>query len=108
MSTEIASKEDFKKLEDKVDDLLQEIRILNTKLHSPKVVTVKDICMVEGISKSKASIDKFYLPRFGQSAYEGAAKWDISEYLEWRKRPLEERRREYQEMTFQKNQRKIK
>lgn len=105
MSTEIASKEDFKKLENKVDDLLQEIRILNTKLLSPKVVTVKDICRVEGISKSTASIEKFYLPRFGQSAYDGRAKWDLSEYLEWRKRPIEERKREYQEMTFRKNQR---
>ena len=82
MSTEIASKEDFKKLEDKVEDLLLELRILNNKLLSPKVVTVKDICRVEGISKSTASIDKFYLPRFGQSAYDGIAKWDLSEYLD--------------------------
>ena len=60
---------------------------------------------MEGISKTKVCKEKYYLPRFGQSAYDGVAKWDLSEYLEWRKRPIEERKREYQEMTFRKNQR---
>ena len=108
MSVEVASKEDFKNLENKVDDLLLEIRILNSKLSPPKVVTVKDICRMEGISKSKACTEKYYLPRFGESAYEGHARWDIEEYQEWRKIPLEERRQRFQEYAFHKNQRNVK
>ena len=77
MALEIASKEDFQRLENKLDEFL-----------------VDKVCK-----------EKYYLPRFGESAYEGIAKWDLSEYLEWRKRPIEERKREYQEMTFRKNQR---
>ena len=105
MALEIASKEDFQRLENKLDEFLVELKLFNNRLLIPKVVTTKDICIMEGISKTKVCKEKYYLPRFGESAYEGIAKWDLSEYLEWRKRPNEERKREYQEMTFRKNQR---
>lgn len=105
MALEIASKEDFQRLESKLDEFLVELKLFNSRLLIPKVVTTKDICRMEGISKTKVCKEKYYLPRFGQSAYDGIAKWDLSEYLEWRKRPIEERKREYQEMTFRKNQR---
>lgn len=105
MALEIASKEDFQRLENKLDEFFSVLKLLNSKLPIPKVVTTKDICLMEGISKTKVCKEKYYLPRFGESAYGGAAKWDLSEYLEWRKRPIEERKREYQEMTFRKNQR---
>ena len=98
MALEIASKEDFQRLENKLDEFLVELKLFNNRLLIPKVVT-------EGISKTKVCKEKYYLPRFGESAYAGIAKWDLSEYLEWRKRPIEERKREYQEMTFRKNQR---
>ncbi len=108
MSAEVASKADFEKLEKKVDELVLELRLLNSKLPSPKVVTVKDICMIEGISKAKACIEKYYLPRFGESAYDGYTRWDIEEYEAWRKIPIEERRKQFQEYAFQKNQRASK
>ena len=91
MALEIASKEDFQRLENKLDEFLVELKFFNNRLLIPKVVTTKDICIMEGISKTKVCKEKYYLPRFGESA--------------WRKRPIEERKREYQEMTFRKNQR---
>ena len=106
MAQEIASKEDFQRLESKLDEFLVELKLLNTRLPIPKVVSIQDICKLENISKTTACREKYYLPRFGESAYDGVAKWDIDEYLEWRKRPVEERKREYQEMTFRKNQRR--
>lgn len=106
MALEIASKEDFQRLEDKLDEFLVELKFFNSRLLIPKVVTIKDICVMENISKAKVCREKYYLPRFGESAYAGIAKWDLEEYLEWRKRPVEDRKREYQEMTFHKNQRR--
>lgn len=107
MSTEIATKDDFLRLEKQVEEMYLQFTFINSKLLIPKVVTVKDICILEGISKSTACIHKYYLPRFGESPYEGHARWDWDEYIEWHNRPIEERKKEYQAMTQKKNQRVV-
>lgn len=106
MGLEVASKDDFNQLSNKMDELIKQFKALSTRLPMLKVVTVNDICIMEGISKSTVCMHKYYLPRFGVSAYPGHAKWDMDEYLAWSNRPIEERKAEYQEMTFRKNQRK--
>ena len=107
MPAEIATKDDFQRLEKQIELLALQFTFLNSKLLFPKVVAIKDICLLEGISKATACIHKYYLPRFGESAYPGHARWDWDEYIAWRNIPIEERRIQYQKLTYKKNQRVV-
>ena len=63
------------------------------------VVTVEDVCRIEGVSRSQVrqgGAERYLLPRFGTSAYPtGKTRWPMEEYIAWRKRPPEEREQEY-------------
>ena len=61
MALEIASKEDFQRLENKLDEFLVELKFFNNRLLIPKVVTTKDICIMEG----KGGHNKRYLHNGG-------------------------------------------
>lgn len=63
------------------------------------VYTVADIARMKGVSPAHLrKVEPYLMPRFGESAYpDGPARWDISEYIEWDGKPIEDRRRAWQE-----------
>lgn len=63
------------------------------------VVTVDDVCRIEGVSRSQirpGGAERYLLPRYGESAYPtGKVRWTMEEFIAWRKRPPQEREQEY-------------
>lgn len=97
--TNIPTVEDFKALEHEVGELAVMLKLVMAGVKSPLVVKVCDICQFEGVSKTQISGREAYLlPNYGVSEYpDGVKRWRLETYLEWRKRPVEERRRGYAE-----------
>ena len=96
---EIASKQDFDALQAQVAELKNVINVMLARIDAPKVVKVEDICKIEGVSKSQINGKEAYLlPRFGVSGYPvGVRRWDLDEYMEWRKIPAAQRYRMWQQ-----------
>lgn len=96
---EIASKQDFDELQAQVAELKDIINVMLDRIDAPKVVKVEDICRIEGVSKSQINGKEAYLlPRFGVSGYPvGVRRWDLDEYLQWRKIPAAQRYRMWQQ-----------
>lgn len=83
---------------DGIDELNTRVRIMEIHHPAPQTVDVKDIAIIEGVSfahlNSKA---RYLLPRYGISAYpDGHRRWPLEEFLDWRKKPIEERVRGYE------------
>lgn len=78
-----------------IDDLYRIIDHLAETGKIKKTVGMQDIAYMEGISlTSLRTKERYLLPRFGESGYPtGSVRWDLDEYIEWRKRPAEERER---------------
>ena len=73
-------------------------------LSGQKVVwKISDIAEATGYSyEFLRTGGRYLLPRFGESAYSsGAARWPLSECLEWMAKPDEEKRKAYQEHVRQ-------
>lgn len=68
------------------------------------VVTVEDVCRIEGVSRSQirpGGAERYLLPRYGESAYPtGKTRWPIEEFIAWRKRSPQEREQEYRRMLL--------
>lgn len=96
---EIATKQDFDRLQAQVVELKQVLSIVLDRIDAPKVVKVEDICRIEGVSKSQINgKEQYLLPRFGVSGYPvGVRRWDLQEYLDWRAIPVDERYRMWQQ-----------
>ena len=64
---------------------------------------ISDIAAFYGKSyDTLRTTDRYLLPRFGESAFPtGAARWPLSECLEWFAKPDEEKRSAYQEHVRQ-------
>ena len=97
LSVNLPSSEDFSKLQKEVTELRAVVQLLCDKLATPKVVTVADICKLEGISKTQICTKEVYLlPNFGRSEYpEGVRRWNVSTYLKWREIPVKQRKDMY-------------
>lgn len=81
---------------DRLESLIAEMMVRSC---DRSVVTVDDVCRIEGVSRSQVrqgGAERYLLPRFGTSAYPtGKTRWPMEEYIAWRKRPPEEREQEY-------------
>ena len=81
---------------DRLESLIAEMMV---RCCDRSVVTVEDVCRIEGVSRSQIRIggsERYLLPRFGESAYPtGKTRWPMEEFMAWRKRPPEERAQEY-------------
>ena len=81
---------------DRLESLIAEMMVRSC---DRSVVTVEDVCRIEGVSRSQirpGGSERYLLPRFGESAYPtGKTRWPMEEFIEWRKRPPEEREQEY-------------
>lgn len=76
-----------------IDDLYRIISVLADTGKVKKTVGMQDIADMEGISvTSLRTKERYLLPRFGESGYPtGSCRWDMDEYLKWRKIPAKER-----------------
>lgn len=81
---------------DRLESLIAEMMVRSC---DRSVVTVDDVCRIEGVSRSQirpGGAERYLLPRYGESAYPtGKTRWPMEEYIAWRKRPPEEREQEY-------------
>lgn len=86
--------EDFEAMNKKMDRIEAMLKVFASKTCAPEVVTIQDICQIENASYCQLAYKEIYLlPRFGESGYpEGRKRWDLSEYLNWRAIPVEERK----------------
>ena len=64
MALEIASKEDFQRLENKLDEFLVELKLFNNRLLIPKVVTTKDIGFPRISAVNSAAFSDSFVPSF--------------------------------------------
>jgi hypothetical protein len=90
-----------------VDALRQEVHFLTSAFNlyvanstkAKKTITPSEIAYLEGVSLSqvrKGGKERYLLPRFGNSGYPtGCVRWDVEEYLAWRKQDPVERRQAY-------------
>lgn len=97
MSVNLPSCEDFSDLQKEVKELKALVQLLCDKVATPKVVTVADICKLEGVSKTQICTKEIYLlPDFGRSEYpDGVRRWNVSTYLSWRAIPVKQRKDMY-------------
>ena len=81
---------------DRLESLIAEMMVRSC---DRAVVTVDDVCRIEGVSRSQirpGGAERYLLPRYGESAYPtGKTRWPMEEFIAWRKRPPEEREQEY-------------
>lgn len=96
MEFQIPELQDIRK---SIDDLYRILDVMIASGKSKRTVTIDDIAKIEGVSNSSIRHrEKYLLPRFGESGYpDGRCRWDFDEYLEWRKRPPEERKRAWEQ-----------
>lgn len=74
-----------------------------------KTVGIADVARMEGISRTSiCGKERYLLPRFGESGYPtGSIRWDIDEYLKWRKIPAEERERAWHKQLDEERRRYV-
>ena len=86
---------------DRLESLIAEMMVRSC---DRSVVTVEDVCRIEGVSRSQIRVggsERYLLPRFGESAYPtGKTRWPMEEYIAWRKRSPQEREQEYRRMLL--------
>lgn len=97
--TSVPTVDDFKRLEDALDDMKMVTNHIMVALGLPLTVRVADVARMEGISRSQiAGKEAYLLPNFGVSQYpDGVKRWDLETYLNWRKVPVERRKQMYAE-----------
>lgn len=99
MSVQLPTLDDYKALEAKVDRLECLLEQISKHIKAPQVVTVADICSIEGVSKSQIMYREAYLlPNFGESEYpDGVKRWNWTTYMSWREIPADQRRALYEQ-----------
>jgi len=98
---EIASKEDFDRLETEVVQLRDLIKTLLTVQGAP-VIDAKEVARREGINTQSVYKNDYrhYLPNFGVSDYpEGRVRWKLETYMKWVSIPVTERKRMWSNMS---------
>jgi hypothetical protein len=93
LPAELMTSEDLTSLLTQLKHIKEEIQLLREITIFPKVIRIRDVSRMESVSTTHLyGKGRFLLPRFGVSAYtDGVARWDLDEYLEWRKIPHHER-----------------
>lgn len=90
---------EVERLEKKVDRLETILSDLVVTAGYRATVTIKDVARIEGVSISQlrpGGRQRYLLPRFGDSGYPtGTCRWDLTEYLDWRKQDPYEREMAY-------------
>lgn len=84
-----------------VENLSSMFEIFLIRNKQKATVNISDIARIEGVSLGqlrKGGTERYLLPRFGESGYPtGSVRWDLDEYLDWRKKDPNERRMAYLE-----------
>jgi len=89
---ELATKEDYEILKKKLDDMLIEISMINTKLALRDVLYVSDVARIEGLSVSGIKKSPWLLPDYGKSQYpDGRVRWTADKVREWREKSILDR-----------------
>ncbi len=97
------------------DKILAELAQMNEKLafvslscRMPETVDIADIVKIKGISRTQImERERYLLPNFGQSQYpDGPTRWDYKVYEDWNRRPIADRKKEYE--AFLENERKMR
>lgn len=97
------------------DRILAELGQLNERLSFvslscklPETIDISNIATIKGISRTQITEkERYLLPNFGQSQYpDGPTRWDYKVYEEWNRRPISERKKEYE--AYLENERKMR
>lgn len=98
---EIASMDDFRRLEKKVSVTQNLLSDLIAIIGEP-VLSISDIADREGISKSMLYREPWRMPNYGQSDFvTGRRRWKLQSYRDWVERDEEDREREWNLMTIE-------
>ncbi len=90
---------------DYFDRILAEFDFLNERLEyvslsckMPETIDIADIVKLKGISRTQImEKERYLLPNFGHSQYpDGPTRWDYSIYEAWNRRPISDRKKEYE------------
>jgi predicted Fe-S protein YdhL (DUF1289 family) len=89
----LLTKDDLASILTQLSSIQEELQLLRQITTFPKVVRIRDIARMENVSTTHLyGKGRFLLPRFGVPAYsDGATRWDLDEYLAWRKIPHHQR-----------------
>lgn len=91
---EVTIKE-LERVEEKLDLLLalHDIDLVSAGLKA--CYTIKDIARIEGVSEAslyEGGKYRYLLPFFGESEYEGTARWKVKTFIKWREIPVDVRK----------------
>lgn len=87
------------------EEIISRLERLEKAQKTGKTITIKEICEIEGVGLSLIKTSaRYLLPRFGESAYpDGVKRWDVEEFYKWRRIPVEERKRMFEEKLEARN-----
>ncbi len=102
----LVTKEDLNNFEKKLDLLNDQFALILQITKSPTVVKINDIARMENVSTTQIrGKERYLLPRFGVSAFEGTTRWPMKEYLEWRSIPPDKRKQMWRDLPAKERQR---
>ena len=95
---------EFKELADlriMFEEICMRMDRIEDALRIRKTITINEIAVIEGVGKQLIyTTARYLLPRFGVSAYpDGVTRWPVEEYYEWKRIPLDERRKRFKELV---------
>jgi len=97
---EIATMDDFKRLENKVSATQQMLSDLIDLIGEP-VLSITDIAKREGVSKAQLYREPWRFPNFGQSDFAtGRKRWRLKTYCRWIERDDFTREQEWNNMRL--------
>ncbi len=97
---EIASMDDFKRLEKEVTATRQMLSDLIDLIGEP-ILTIADIAKREGVSKATLYKEPWRFPNFGQSDFAtGKRRWRLKTYCKWTERDDFAREQEWNSMRL--------
>lgn len=101
---------DFAELISRLDATNEKLAFLALSCKMPDTINIGDIAKLKGISRTQITEkERYLLPNFGQSQYpEGPARWDYSVYEDWNRRPLDERKSEYEAVLEAERKKRLK
>ena len=101
---------DFAELISRLDATNERLAFLALSCKLPETVDIAAIAKIKGISKTQLrEKERYLLPNFGVSQYpDGPTRWDYTVYEAWNRRPVAERKYEYEAVLDAERKQRVK
>ena len=101
---------DFEEIIARLDATNEKLAFLALSCKMPETIDIGDIAKLKGISRTQITgKERYLLPNFGLSQYpEGPIRWDYAVYEKWNRRPVAERKDEFEAVLDAEKKQRVK